>query len=347
MTARHSVSQISRSQLAQIGLGVGTIFAPELTPWAQAAEAGLGLLFLSYGRDAERQADDLGLRYMTREAYDPREMAATFDMLADASGAREGGRVPAFLSTHPDPLERRDRILERIEIGEVSGDLILREEYLRRLEGMPFGPDPRQGFFEDNVFLHPELAFRIEFPSGWQTQNGRDAVQAISSEQDAAVIVTLEEGDSPRAVLEGFLDTEGVTASNLSEASVGGLPAAGADFSASTTEGAMTGAVVFVQHEGRVHRLLGYAAESRWTSRSDAIRTALGSFRSVTDPSVLNVQADRIELVNLSAEMTLSEFHDRYPSAVSVETIATINHLEVEQSIPRGTLVKRVVSGTP
>ena len=54
VTARHSVNQISRAQLAQLGLGVGTILAPELAPWAQAAEAGLGLLFISYGRDDER-----------------------------------------------------------------------------------------------------------------------------------------------------------------------------------------------------------------------------------------------------------------------------------------------------
>ena len=60
---------------------------------------------------------------------------------------------------------------------------------------------------------------------------------------------------------------------------------------------------------------------------------------------MLDVQPDRIELVRVTAEMTLTEFNSRYPSSVSVETIGTINHLEPGDLIPAGTLVKRVMSG--
>jgi hypothetical protein len=43
--------------------------------------------------------------------------------------------------------------------------------------------------------------------------------------------------------------------------------------------------------------------------------------------------------------MTLEEFHERYPSRVPVSTIGTINHLRADETIPSGTLVKRVVAG--
>lgn len=347
VTARHSVNQLSRTQLAQLGLGVGTILAPDLAPLAQAAEAGLGLLFLSYGREDERQADELGLRYMTREAYDPREMAETFEMLADASGAREGGRVPAFLSTHPDPLERRDEILRRIDAGEVSGDLIGRDEYLDRLAGLTFGADPRQGYFEESTFYHPELRFSLEFPTGWQTQNGREAVQGISPERDGVMILTLEEAASAPAARDGFLAADGITGSATTLTASGGLSSASADFSANTADGRVRGAVMFVQVDGRVFRILGYAPQSSWEARSAVIRTGVRSFQVVNDSSILNVQPDRIELVRTTAELTLDEFVARYPSSVSAETIATINHLESGERIPSGTLVKRVVSGSP
>ena len=160
VTARHSVNQMSRSQLAQFGLGVGSVLAPDLAPLAQAAEAGLGLLFLSYGREDERQADVLGLRYMTRDSYDPREMAETFSMLADASGAREGGRVPAFLSTHPDPLERRDAILQRIEAGEVSGEVIP----ARGVSGQTRGTEIRVGSEAGVLRGEPVLSSRAQIP---------------------------------------------------------------------------------------------------------------------------------------------------------------------------------------
>ena len=78
VTARHSVSQMSKQQLAQIGLAVGTIASPEFERFGALASAGLGVLFLKYSRDAERQADDLGLRYMRRVNYDPREMPHVF-----------------------------------------------------------------------------------------------------------------------------------------------------------------------------------------------------------------------------------------------------------------------------
>src|SRR5690606_19899953 len=52
ITARHSVAQMSRAQLAQLGLGLGTIFVPEVRPYGELASSGLSLLLLKYGRDA-------------------------------------------------------------------------------------------------------------------------------------------------------------------------------------------------------------------------------------------------------------------------------------------------------
>src|SRR2546422_2039162 len=107
VTARHSVSQMSKQQLAQIGLAVGTIASPEFERFAGLASAGLGVLFLKYSRDAERQADDLGLRYMRRVNYDPREMPHVFELLTRVSQAQGGGRVPEWLAPHPQPQKRR------------------------------------------------------------------------------------------------------------------------------------------------------------------------------------------------------------------------------------------------
>jgi predicted Zn-dependent protease len=63
VTARHSASQITRAQLATIGLGVGSIFSETVRDFGGVASTGLQLLFLKYGRDDERQADELGFRY--------------------------------------------------------------------------------------------------------------------------------------------------------------------------------------------------------------------------------------------------------------------------------------------
>jgi predicted Zn-dependent protease len=346
VTARHGVRQVSRAQLAQLGLGIGSVLAPELAGVADVAGAGLGLLFLRYGRDAERQADDLGLAYMTREGYDPREMAATFEMLARASGAEDGARIPGFLSTHPDPLERRERILARIDAGEVAGQRVDRESYLQRLSGMPFGENPREGFFRDGRFHHPDLAFRMDFPADWRTLNQKQGVQAVSPEQDALLVLTLASEATAAQARDAFARQQGVTASGARGATVNGLNAARLEFQAALQDGGrLQGAAVFIEHGGRVYRLLGYAPEARWAARGPRILEALGSFRQETDSAILAVQPRRIELVRIPEAMTLEGFHQRYPSTVSIDEIGTINRVRPGQPISAGTLLKRVTGG--
>jgi hypothetical protein len=97
VTARHSASQMSEQQLAMGGLIVGMAVAPELQRLGGLAQQGLGLLFLKFGRDDENQADELGLRYMTRERYDPREMLAVFGVLDGVTRAEGGGFQPKRL----------------------------------------------------------------------------------------------------------------------------------------------------------------------------------------------------------------------------------------------------------
>src|SRR5215217_2729298 len=50
VTHRHSVEQMSKAQLAQLGLGLGSVFSPQIAQFAGVASQGLQLLFLKYGR---------------------------------------------------------------------------------------------------------------------------------------------------------------------------------------------------------------------------------------------------------------------------------------------------------
>ena len=78
VTARHSVQQMSRQQLAMLGLGLGSAISPTIEKYGQVASAGVGLLFLKYGRDDETQSEQLGFRYALGEGWDTREMANVF-----------------------------------------------------------------------------------------------------------------------------------------------------------------------------------------------------------------------------------------------------------------------------
>jgi predicted Zn-dependent protease len=180
VTAEHSVNQISTQQLMQLAW---RRYGCSNRNWQQNTgrwQASVFSLTLKFSRDDEEQADLLGLRYMKKNNQDPRQLANVMEMLQRVSKASggEGGGVPEWLSTHPDPGNRREFIEQEIAKGgaDLSKTTVNRDQYLSRLDGMIYGENPREGYFKGTTFLHPDMKFRLEFPSGWQTQNQKQAV---------------------------------------------------------------------------------------------------------------------------------------------------------------------------
>jgi predicted Zn-dependent protease len=341
VTGRHSAAQMSKQTLAMGGLMVGMVVEPELQRFGGLAQQGLGLLFLKFGRDDENEADELGLRYMTREDYDPREMVEVFKVLDRTSGG--AGRMPDWLSTHPSPGNRQAHIQELIAKTQAAGDTVNRDAYLRRLDGMVFGENPREGFFRGTAFYHPDLRFQLAFPNGFKTQNTKTAVAGVSERQDAVVTLTLASGTSAEEAARRFLSQQGVAAGRGGRDTIDGLPAYVASFEATTDQGALRGQVGFVAYDGKVYRILAYTPAERFGSYQGAFDRAIRSFARLTDPRYLDVQPKRIDVVTLERQMALDEFARSYPSTVETGTIALINGVGTNESI--GGLAKRVVGG--
>jgi predicted Zn-dependent protease len=347
VTARHSVSQMSKAQLAQLGLSVGTIMAPEKAQRIGGlAQAGLGLVFLKYGRDDERQADDLGLRYMVVGGYDPRPMVDMFDMLDRVSASAGAGRPPGWMSTHPAPENRRERAEGKIAglDRDFTGWTIDREGFLAKLDGIAFGDDPRQGYFKENRFFHPDMRFRMDFPEGWKLQNLRQAVAGASPEKDALIQLTLSRAETPEAALREFFSQDGIRRTGPSMASISGLRTAGDGFVVEAEQGNLQGRIGFVAYGGRVFQLLGYTVEHRWSTYEHAIRRTVASFDELTDQRALGVQPKRLQAVRVDRAMTLDEFASLHGSTVPVETLVLINRLDADSRLAPGKTYK-VISG--
>src|SRR6266478_8343285 len=58
VTARHSANQMSKAQVAQIGLGLGSVLSPVVASAAQVAGVGMQVLFLKYSRDDETRSEE-------------------------------------------------------------------------------------------------------------------------------------------------------------------------------------------------------------------------------------------------------------------------------------------------
>lgn len=116
---RHANQRASRagiaSTAAQIGGAIvggatnGQISAQQAASLGSVA-ANLGVV-LPYSRNAELEADLAGVDYMHAAGFNPRQAARLWEVMASANSQR----VAEFLSTHPDPATRRQRILDYIQ----------------------------------------------------------------------------------------------------------------------------------------------------------------------------------------------------------------------------------------
>lgn len=344
VTARHTAQQMTQQQLAGLGLAIGTIASSRIAQYAGQASQALQVLFLKFSRDDENQADQLGIRYSSRANYDSREMIHVMQML-DKIQAQSGSKLPEWLATHPDPGNRVAHI-NTILAGtktDFSHAIVNREGYERRLEGIIFGMNPREGFFKGTEFFHPDLKFRIAFPGGWQAANTKQVVGAQSPQQDAVIELRLAQGSSAEAAARAFLSQQDLQAGTLTSGKVNGLTAASAPFAAPTEQGTLRGHAVFVEYGNNVYRILAYGTEATWANNQEAAQRALNSFAPLTDPALLNVQPQRISLITVDRRTTITELARQKRSPVPVATLSLINQVEENTPLEPGRVVKWVV----
>jgi predicted Zn-dependent protease len=266
-------------------LGLGSILSSDVAKVAGVASTGLSLLFLKFSRDDESQADLLGFRYALAGGYDVREMLNLFRMLGRLSANSGGGKVPQWLETHPDPGNRLAVTQQRLDTLHTSlaDKVVGRDPYLQIVDNMIYGENPRQGFFRGGLFLHPDLRFQLDFPSGWQTQNQTASVAAMSPAQDAIVQLTLAANKTPDAANSEFVGQQGIQVVQTTRASVNGSPAISTVFDAQTQQGTVRGRVTSFSYNGNAYQILGYSSAAKFSSYDGEFQRTTNSFRQLTD----------------------------------------------------------------
>ena len=108
---RHSVEQIEQAQLIQGGAMLAGVLSGQGTV-ADVSGMVAGLVMMRYSRDHEREADLVGLEYLTKAGYRPEAMLEAMQTIRRLSGS---GGSPEFLSTHPDPEDREEYLAQAIQ----------------------------------------------------------------------------------------------------------------------------------------------------------------------------------------------------------------------------------------
>ena len=149
VTMRHSVKLQQKQQVATIGMALGCVLTRVCSPAAsEALGIGAGATFASFSRDAEHQADSVGMIYVMRAGIDPRGMTSMFEKLL-AERRRNPEKLEAWFMTHPAEEDRISWTLETIdkfdrrELQGFTRDTPNFRKFKKRFEALPpYPPQP-------------------------------------------------------------------------------------------------------------------------------------------------------------------------------------------------------------
>ncbi len=127
VAARHGTKTATKGEIMQLATIPLILLGPG--GWAgyglyEGLNLAIPMSYLKFTRDAEREADFLGLQYMYKAGYDPNAFVSFFEKI-EAEERRHPGSIPKVFSTHPPTPDRVQKAQE-----EIATILPARDEYV-------------------------------------------------------------------------------------------------------------------------------------------------------------------------------------------------------------------------
>jgi predicted Zn-dependent protease len=357
--ARHSKKRQQQSTIANI-LGVGgTILGAVLGDSGGLLGAvGGGLkqysgtlaqvFSLKYSRGQEEQADDLGIRYLSRAGYDPTALSAMLNSLAlqTSVDARASGlgdnRVPEWASTHPDPAKRVVRALNGAKAYPVSTNRKA-DTHMSAINGMLYGDDPAQGVVEGQDFLHPDIKMKFTAPTGFGLQNGTDAISINGNSGKAIFTQGNFTGDRSAYVAAALKAVSGpnqtIPAGEIRRTTVNGIPAFYSSTIVNTQQGQREVTVFAYEWGGNV----GYHFIAITAPNNNPFGGMYNSMSRLTASQAAAVKPRKLRVVTVGRADSVASLARRMAyTTLQTERFLALNGLSANAALTTGQKVKIV-----
>lgn len=354
VTGRHISERYSHSTLTQLGaaalsIGLGSQEA------AQAIGLGANLYLTSYSRSQETEADDLGIRYLSRAGYPPEAMAAFLSALTRSAQleAAESGQqyqeMTSFLSTHPMTSDRVARAGQMAGQYPASNNLGI-DRHLNAIDGMVYGDSAAQGFVKGAEFMHPELGFAFKIPSGFNVQNTPQSVVGQARSRSGAAFVfdgaSKSASVDPASYIKNVWTQNKLPLEGMQNITVNGMRAATAQ-----TQGAINNTPALMRlvaiewSPTQVYRFQFAMPQSTPNSEVEALKAVTYSLRQLTQNERASAQPKRIKVVTASASDSVASLARRLPydDGLNEMRVRALNGLSDGQNLVAGKRYKIIV----
>lgn len=349
VAGRHASQRAFNQQIGQIALIGGAVVGQEVFGLPGQEILGLGgtaaqLLFLRHSRDHERESDEVGVEYAAKAGYRAHEGSEFFRTL-QRIGERTGATMPNFLSTHPDPGDREEAIINMSNDWEAGGEnleIVNQDQFFDVIDGIVTGIDPRQGYIEDNTFYHPNNRFQFSIPAGWEQHHEGSQVAIVEENQQAVMIFQdIQDLRDAQEAVDQFGQQEGVEVTQKEQIRVNGLPAWLLRAQAQTQDGELELMVFGIEFNNEVYRFVNYASAAEFSRFESTFNSTIQSFEELTDRQRLDVEPFRLQTIVADREGAFESFlPGELPMDMDAQELAILNQVELDERISRGTRLK-------
>jgi len=333
ITARHSAERYSQGVVTSLGAAVlsAALDSPTAT---QAVGIGGDLFLKSYSRGQENQADELGIRYLSRTGYDPRGMTEFLTAL-DANTALEGklngqsGQGPSWFSTHPLTADRIKNTVALASQYPPQGEEG-RDQYLSKINGLVYGESARQGFVRGQHFYHTQMGFTFSVPQGFTLVNETDEVIAIDKAGSVIIFdaVANPQNLDPRAFMTQVW-MQGQQVPDMESITVNGKNAATASFPGMVNNRQALIRVVAVEWKpGTIFRFQLAMPQNASAALIEDMKRTTYSLRPLNAEEQNNIKPYRVQIITAGAGDTVASLAGRMPfDKYKEERFRTLNSL--------------------
>ncbi len=355
VTARHSVRQHSATQLANIGLVIGSIFIPGMgtTVGNQLTQLFGAALLTGYGRDHELEADQLGAEYLAKSGYTPKAMIDVISVLKNqeifekeraAKEGREANIYHGVFSTHPDNDKRLHEVVGLAnELQSNATPKIGRQTYLDNIDGMVFGDSPKEGITRNNRFFHDDLGFSLQFPKGWHATNKPDRLIIAAPNGQALMQLTTEDINKRISPRQFMIERLGLTSlDNETALNIHGNEAHTGISNINTSFGRRKTRFTVIYFQQMAYVLAGMTKDADAIDKFDAaFLNSMKSFHEITANERKLGQPLRLKIVQTETSTRFSQLAQTSPLIkYTEEELRLINALYPDGKLQAGQLIK-------
>lgn len=347
---RHAVKQMKKSILPKMleipGNLIGAFDADLGTIFNTPIVTSNTMLFASYSRSFETEADSEGIMLAAKAGYDPAAMKKALTRLSKTVEAATGMvESKSYFNDHPLTSDRVDQINKDLKRIEITHSGYESKSFLLEFDHTVFGDDPRQGVIKENKFIHPELAFSMDFPLGWSIENQASNVTGYSPDGKAALIVAVlpgittakQEADKFVANLDKNYQEMMVSAEEYSINNRNGYLIT---FKDETGPEEMYGYVYWMSFNDLLFQFIGITPKASEKKIDDAAE----SFRSTSKEDLKGIEIQYLEVVKAKKGEDILRLSKRTKNVLNPELTAMINDKKLDQKLKEGEYIKVVRS---